>query len=240
MNNYSVLTMCVLLASTLSSVQAEPTRTFFFETPEISAVGLVSIDIEYPFLSGGTTFGQASATSLDVSGTTGGTSASIRIGTENGELFLNNTRTNLITTSIGFKGAIKENIAIFSTLSHSNFEATNSSFTEFSVGITSAIKMETLTLTANTELIIDSSSTSGSDHILFVTGAIKYPTNNLLENSSVIAELRLDDNSAVETFITAGLRWQPTKRLTADLIVYSKQGNSIVAIPGYVILNFAF
>ena len=221
MNNFTAIGMLTLLISS-SLVHSAPTRMFNVETPEIAAIDSVSIDVEYPFLSGGT-------------------STSLRVGTQNGELFLNNNRSGLTTTSIGYKGAIIRNIALFTTMSHITLNTTtNSSLTEISVGATTAINMETLTLVGSAELISADSSTTGSDNIIFLRGAIDFPTNNILENSSLIAELRLDNDSAVNTYSSFGARWQPTKRLTIDMIIYSKNGSSIIAIPGYVILNFVF
>ena len=244
MKRFSAIGLCALLTSCLSfNTFAAPTRTFFIETPQISAVGSVSIDIEYPFLAGGTTAAQGTLigpATTGVLGTTGGSSTSLRIGTEGGEFFLNNARSGLTQTSMGYKAAIRENIAVYTVLSHVRFNASNSSFSEIALGATTAIKINALTLTANAEFIASHSSTFGNDNILFVNGAITYPIDNILANSSLIAELHLDNDSAVDTSSAFGLRWQPTKRLTADLIVYINSSSSVFAIPGYVILNYAF
>ncbi|MFW2374670.1 MAG: hypothetical protein ACN4GM_16205 [Gammaproteobacteria bacterium] len=236
MNKLTTVTLGGLLAVSMSSAAyAEPTRTFFAETADVATKGSVSLDLEYEF--------------EDIGGGTG-----IRIGGMGGEILLNNTQYGVDETfyvsSLGYKKVIQKNLAVYGILSYYNGPvqgpgpgpAADESFTDFAIGVAYTLKQKLMTININGEIITDDSGTlRGDETTVFVKGAIKFPINNLLDKSSLIAEVAVEDNDTLDTASAFGLRWEPSSRVTTDLIIYVDNGvDDIIGIPGYIKLNLAF
>lgn len=232
MNKLSTLALGGLLAASLSSAAyAEPTRTFFTETADTAAKGSVSLDMEYAF-----------------SESAGGTG--IRIGGMGGEILLNNTNSagsgdQFQSSSIGYKKAIQKNLAVYGILSYLNDDANADAYTDIALGVAFTLKQKQITFNINGELITDDSNAlRGGDTTIFVKGSLKVSMDKVLPNSSMMVELALEDSDFIETASAFGFRWQPSKRVTTDLIIYvddgNLAGNTITGIPGYIKLNLAF
>lgn len=227
MNISSTITIVGLLAATItSSVYAEPTRTFFSETAKTADDGVISVDLEYQFRENGTGTG-------------------VRIAAFDGEVLLNITNSGFATSSIGYKKVIQKDLAVYAILSHLNDGNRNNnsrSFTDFALGAAYTLKLENLSLNFNGELITDDSETQrGGDTTIFLKAAAIVPINNANKNTSLIAEVALENNDFIDTLVALGLRWQPSSRLTTDLIFYVDDGTEdTTGIPGYVKLNFIF
>ncbi|MCW8956270.1 MAG: hypothetical protein OQL09_05255 [Gammaproteobacteria bacterium] len=231
MNKFSTVALGGLLAAAMSSsVYAEPTRTFFTETADIAPNGSVSLDLDYGF--------------DDIAGGTG-----IRIGALGGEILLNNTQAGqgqtFVASSIGYKKVLQKNLSAYGIISYVNDDVLGS-YTDFAIGAAYTIKQKDLTININGEILSDDTGVAGfpprgGDTTLFVKGAIKLPIDNVLPNSSLIAEVALEDNDLLETQSAFGVRWEPSKRVTADLIVYVDEGTTdTIGLPGYIKLNLAF
>ena len=227
MNNFFTIGLFALLTSTLASLaDATPTRTFFAETPGIAADGSVSVDLEYSAFSTGISTGA-------------------RIGAPYGEVLINNSTSVLPFTSIGYKGAIKENLAAYAILSYINIEATatttSANATDIALGISYAIENEDFTINLNGEFITDDTGAfRGAKNTIFLKSAVDIPIDYALANSSVIAELIIENNPAISNAVVLGMRWQPTESFTTDLIFYRDVDSRIFSVPGYVKMNLVF
>jgi len=231
MNKLHTIALGGVLAASISSAFAEPSRTFFTETADVAANGSVSLDLEYIF--------------ADTAGGTG-----VRIGGMGGEILLNNTNSSgdngeFVSSSIGYKKTIQKNLAVYGILSYLNDDAQPDAYTDFAFGVAYTIKNKSLNANINGELITDDSdSLRGGDTTIFVKGAIEFSIDNVLANSSLIAEMALEDSDFIETAAALGMRWQPSKRVTTDLIFYADNGNlagdTVTGIPGYIKVNIEF
>lgn len=232
MNKLSTIALGGLVAASMStSAYAEPTRTFFTETADVAAKGTVSLDMEYPF-------------------STGGSGTGVRIGGMGGEILLNNRNTpaggeeEFLSTSIGYKKVIQKNLAAYGILSYINDDAQVEAYTDFALGVAYTLPMNNIRLNINAEILTDDSESLRTETTIFVKGALQVDMSQALENTSVIVEVALEDNDALETGMALGFRWQPSKRVTTDLIIYADDGNlagdTVTGIPGYIKLNIAF
>ena len=235
MNKLSTVALGGLLAASLSSAAyAEPTRTFFTETANTAAKGSVSLDMEYGF-------------SETASGT------GIRIGGMGGEILLNNTNSasedgQFQSSSIGYKKTIQKNLAAYGILSYLNDDANADAYTDIALGVAFTLEQKQITININGELITDDSNATplrGGDTTIFVKGSLEVSMDQVLPNSSMMVELALEDSDFIETASAFGFRWQPSKRVTTDLIIYvddgdPTNGDSVMGIPGYIKLNLAF
>ena len=231
MNKFSTVALGGLLAASLSSAAyAEPTRTFFTETADVAAKGSVSLDMEYPFIELG--FGSG-----------------VRIGGMGGEILLNNTNSagdgfEFQSTSIGYKKVLQKNLAAYGILSYINADAAPDAYTDFALGVAYTMPMDKIRININGEILTDDSESLRGETTIFVKGALRVDTANLVPNSSMIAEVALEDSDFLETAIALGMRWQPSKRVTTDFIIYADNGNlagdTVTGIPGYIKLNLAF
>lgn len=234
MNKFSTVALGGLLAASMSSAAyAEPTRTFFTETADVAAKGSVSLDMEYPFDNNGTGIGTG-----------------VRIGAMGGEILLNNSNSagpngEFVSNSIGYKKTIQKNLAAYGILNYYNDDAFGDAVTDIALGVAFTLEQKQMTININGELITDDSGTlRGDETTIFLKGSLKVSMDQVLPNSSFIAELALEDNDFIETASAFGIRWQPSKRVTTDLIVYIDNGDpaseKITGIPGYIKLNLAF
>lgn len=231
MNKLHTIALGGVLAASISSAFAEPSRTFFTETADVAANGSVSLDLEYIF--------------ADTAGGTG-----VRIGGMGGEILLNNRNTpaggtdEFLSTSIGYKKAMQKNLAAYGILSYINDDTLAEAYTDFALGVAYTQPMDKIRININGEILTDDSKFLRGETVIFVKGAIQFDIDNLLANSSLIAEVALEDSDFLETAMTLGMRWQPSKRVTTDFIIYADDGNpagdKVTGIPGYIKLNIAF
>jgi hypothetical protein len=237
MKRYLSIPLFVFLVIMLNhSVFAGPSRVFTQETSAIEAKGAISLDIDYPF-------------------STGGINTGLRMGAFDGVVLINSlpetgTGMGFGGSSIGFKKVIQKDIAAYAVVSYNSYDVggVSDSGTDFAIGAAYTVKSGTLTYNINPELITDKLvGNRGLKNTLFVKGSALFPLTQVKTgNATVIAELALENNDALDRIINLGLRWAPNKDITLDFIVYSDRGspNNVDSIeqgiPGWIKANIQF
>lgn len=220
-NYFRLLLPLTLLTST--QVMAEPTRTFFTETSEIAAKDSVSIDLEYSFISLGT-------------------STSIRLGKLAGEVLVNMSNTGFPGSSLGYKGALSDSLSVYGLISTVSAGTPSVSYTDVGLGVAYSVPFEDININLNGEFVTDdSNSVRGGDNTLFIKAAMQVPFT--LDNSpaSLIVEMVLENNDFLESGASFGVRWLPVPKLTTDFVFFVDNGsNDASGFPGYIKLNYMF
>lgn len=226
---HSLLFVSLSAVATASAQAADTSRFFTGETSTTLSKGAVSFDLEYDFNSNA-----APVTSL-------------RAGALGGEIMLNSAsdgHSGFAASSVGYKRSLGKSFSAYGIISYYDNGVAAQSSTNTAVGGAYTMKAGDITLNINPEFVTDDGGLNnrGDKSTLFIKGLFAYKIKNV--PVSLVAEIVLDNNSNVERNVNLGARWQPKKNLTVDFIIYHDDGvaanDPIIAIPGYVIVNYLF
>lgn len=237
---HSLLFVSLSAVATASAQAADTSGFFTGETSTTLSKGAVSFDLEYDFNSNA-----APVTSL-------------RTGALGGEIMLNSAsdaHSGFAASSVGYKRSLGKSFSAYGIISYYDDglpAATSQSATNTAVGGAYTMKVAGLTLNVNPEFVTDdcdpaplpapNTCARGGKSTLFIKGLAAYKIKSV--PVSIVAEIVLDNNSLVERNVNLGVRWQPKKDLTVDFIIYHDDGapanDPVIAIPGYVIVNYLF
>lgn len=220
-------TLCAFAAAQA----AEPTRLFSQETAEVSKE--LSVDLDYN-------------TAPNSVGLAGG----LRIGAAGGEVLVNSRNpldlsgSGFVGSSIGYKRALKPQLALFGAIAHDNPEGAPST-TDVAIGAAYTMRINPqLLLNASAEFVTDDDGGNGrgDENTLFLKLGAGYgiPTN--AGRVTLIGEVILEDNDLLDTVFNLGVRWEARRNVTVDFVVVNDRGDlgSDSGLPGAVRVNIAF